>query len=195
MVLSLLTPPALLTPSLLHPLSKLLGNNTFTSVFIDSFEPCCFLTLTFHFSIVKMETIHKSWQKGSLATCLQTFFTQGTLFDGSRVCSLAGSPLGHQEQRNPSSRGALGTGLRRQRSSFFADLECSGWRWDECQESDCFGTWLVILVCVIAGICQAQKPRGVEKSQGSIRRAPCLDNPGSCRKHMEFQGQVHTWIL
>lgn len=38
---------------------------------------------------------------------------------------------------------------------FFADLEHSGWQWDECQESDCFGTWPVILVCAIAGICQA----------------------------------------
>lgn len=38
---------------------------------------------------------------------------------------------------------------------FFADLKGSRCQWDACEENDCFGTWLVILVCVIARTCQS----------------------------------------
>lgn len=40
---------------------------------------------------------------------------------------------------------------------FFADLKGGRCQWEACQENDCFGTRLVILVCAIPRTCQSFK--------------------------------------
>lgn len=120
------------------------------------------------------------------------------LFHNPHEYRLAGSLLGtlfSQQRCNPFSQGGLGTCLCRQPSSFFADLKGGRCQWEACQENDCFGTRLVILACAIARTCQPLKMWGVEKSRGYFLRTLCFDNPGSCRRNIEFQGQLYTCIL
>lgn len=152
-----------------------------------------------------METTPKSWQKRSLATCLQPFFgfqsalgqiQQWHCFTthvSTSWLEIFLATLFSQQQCHPFSQGELGTCLCRQLSTFFLLI------WRVVGASGMHVRSMTGLgYDLLSWPVQLLEPVNEKKCQGwrgCTLRSLCLDNLGTCRKLTEFQGQLHTFFV